>query len=302
MRPKHWWRAETGLAKLPDTAPPSILVHIAVQASPEAASPQAVSLEYTGERVVPGMTPEITFREHQMRYAFAARFVRDRVVLDIASGSGIGTDYLHKAGARLCLGLDLSLAALRFSRSCYRLPHLAACDAGRICLAGESVEVVVSFETIEHLADTRLFLAECERVLRPGGVLVCSTPNREITRWDRENPFHLAEMPIRDFSRQVSRVFDECRLYAQAPVRYPVYVARKRIVRALEDLHLKHWVKRRLHRAVDPVCAEVEFADSRADQRYAVRPNLPRWPHKPRYAIVVARKSGAPTSGEPTTW
>jgi SAM-dependent methyltransferase len=250
----------------------------------------ATQLEYTGERVMPGATPEITFREAQMRYAFAAQFVPGRVVLDVAAGSGIGTDYLRRAGARACFGLDLSWPALACARSRYRLNHLAACDATQLCLVTQSVDVIVSFETIEHLTDPRAFLCECERVLRPDGILICSTPNREITRWDEANPFHLAEMPIRDFSLRVSQVFQDCSLFGQGVVAYPLFVARKKIVRTLQTLHLKALVKRCLRVSVDHVCPEVEFADPAGNEQYAVRPGLPRWPHKPRYAIVVARK------------
>ena len=81
----------------------------------------AVQMEYTGERVVPGLTPEVIFREHQMRYAFAGQFVLGRIVLDVASGSGIGTDYLRRAGAAACFGLDLDPPALRRRVGIFRL-------------------------------------------------------------------------------------------------------------------------------------------------------------------------------------
>jgi SAM-dependent methyltransferase len=251
-------------------------------------------LDYTGERVVPGLTPETTFRESHMRYAFAAQFVRGRRVLDVACGSGIGTDYLCRAGAVLCIGLDLDHSALGYAAERYGLGQLAACDATKLCLAGGSVDVVISFETIEHVADPGEFLRECERVLQPGGLLVCSTPNREITRWDNANPFHLAEMPIGEFCRKVREVFPDHWAYGQGPVSYPLYVAKKKIGGALEKLHLKAWARRRLRMRDDRVSNEVEFAGPNEDSRFAVSSTLPRWPNKPRYSIVVARKS---TSG-----
>jgi len=246
-------------------------------------------LEFTGERVVPGLTPEITFREHQMRYAFAAQFVAGRTVLDVACGSGLGADYLRRAGARVCFGLDLDWAALACARSHFRLRSLAACDAIRLCLKTRSVEVIVSFETIEHLADPAAFLAECARVLTAGGLLICSSPNRDVSQWDR-NPFHVAEMSVKEFCRRVGQQFEECRLFAQRAVPYPLHVARRSLGGVLDTLRLKSWVRRCLRMRVDTICREVEFADANFDERYAVSPVLPRWPYKPRYAIVVARK------------
>jgi SAM-dependent methyltransferase len=256
-----------------------------------------VQLDYTGERIIAGVTPEITFREHQMRYVFAAQFVAGLRVLDIASGSGVGTDYLLRAGAASCFGLDLSPSALRYARYRYRLHHLAACDATRLCLADQSLDVIVSFETIEHLAEPRHFLLECERVLRPGGRFICSTPNREVTRWDQENPFHVTEMPVHEFYRQVSGIFADSTLYGQAPVPYPFYAAKKKIAGTLDRLHLKEWVKRRLRVKADHVCSDADFTDGKRYARYAVTRDLPPWPSKPRYAIVVARKYPGESNG-----
>src|SRR6266478_7926362 len=65
------------------------------------------TLQFTGERIVPGQVDEPLFRAHEARYVFAGRFVRDKAVLDLACGTGIGTHYLLKAGALTCLGLDI---------------------------------------------------------------------------------------------------------------------------------------------------------------------------------------------------
>ena len=51
---------------------------------------------------------------------------------------------------------------------------------------------VVSLQTVEHVWDQRRFVAECRRVLRPGGRLVLSTPNR--MTFPAGNVFHAAEL------------------------------------------------------------------------------------------------------------
>src|SRR3569833_4715162 len=64
-------------------------------------------------------------------------------------------------------------------------------------LADESVDVVVNFQVIEHLWDQAQFVGECIRVLRPGGVLLMSTPNRITFSPGRDtpiNPFHTREL------------------------------------------------------------------------------------------------------------
>src|SRR5271169_2569473 len=135
-------------------------------------------LEHTGERLVPGKTGEALFREHEARYIFAARFVKGMRVLDVACGSGIGTQCLLQAGAHSCIGLDIDRAATDYARTRYKDCIFIRCDATSLCIADASVDVVVSFETIEHVKEQKAFLLECRRVLRPGGTLVCSTPNR----------------------------------------------------------------------------------------------------------------------------
>jgi ubiquinone/menaquinone biosynthesis C-methylase UbiE len=140
-------------------------------------------LPFTGERIVPGMGAEALFRQHEVRYLFAGSFVKNNRVLDVASGSGLGTDYLLRSGAQSCVGLDIDQAAIEYARARYPNCEFTQCEATRLCLADDSVDVVVSFETIEHIKDQKAFLSECKRVLKPEGLVICSTPNRTLSRW-----------------------------------------------------------------------------------------------------------------------
>jgi GT2 family glycosyltransferase/glycosyltransferase involved in cell wall biosynthesis len=76
---------------------------------------------------------------------------------------------------------------------------------------------VVSFETIEHLEDHDGFMKEIKRLLRPGGLLIISSPNRPIysEKPNHENPFHVREMDLREFRELVGRNFANVKLYAQ---------------------------------------------------------------------------------------
>src|SRR5204863_6385381 len=107
------------------------------------------------ERLVPEEAVEASLQEHLARYRFAKERARGRV-LDVACGTGYGTEML---GA---VGVDLSLEALRYARR-HPAPYVAA-DAGRLPF-GCVFDSVVSFETIEHVSDPDRFVAECARVL-----------------------------------------------------------------------------------------------------------------------------------------
>ena len=76
-------------------------------------------LTSTGERIVPGKTPAGIFRKHELRVRFAGDFVRDRLVVDMARGTGLGWDLLMRFGARACVGLELDFQAALCAVSFY---------------------------------------------------------------------------------------------------------------------------------------------------------------------------------------
>lgn len=137
-----------------------------------------------GERTVPHLWPEnYWFRRHEVAYlSLASQPVLDTgLVLEAGSGEGYGVQLLRRAGADRVAALDYDQDALRHARRAYpedvtgravrtnltALPLTDGCAAAIICL-----------QVIEHLWTPDEFLAECARVLRPGGLLAVSTPNR----------------------------------------------------------------------------------------------------------------------------
>src|SRR5690349_799341 len=134
---------------------------------------ESLVLEPTAERMVPENSDLFTFWEHVYRYAFASRFVSGKRVLDIACGEGYGAAALQKAGAAQVIGVDISEAVCLHARNKYGIDARPG-TAEQIPLLDRSIDVIVSFETIEHVPDPHRFLDECVRILVPGGRLIIS--------------------------------------------------------------------------------------------------------------------------------
>lgn len=249
------------------------------------------NLEHTGERLVPGKTNETLFREHEARYIFASRFVKGMRVLDVACGSGMGTQYLLQAGAHSCIGADIDRAATDYAKARFKDCRFIRCDATSLCIADASVDVVVSFETIEHMKEPRTFLLECRRVLKPGGTLVCSTPNRALSRWGKTNPFHFQEFSIVEFSGLLDEIFKEVQLYAQSNELYLQHVGRKVLLRLLEGLHLTEPVRRLVRRKPAAVTSRTEFVGTCDELDSEIQPHRASLVYQPIFVIAVARKA-----------
>jgi SAM-dependent methyltransferase len=154
-------------------------------------------MKVTDERFDPSQVGRIKY-EHVHRYTLAHRFVAGKDVLDIASGEGYGCALLSTAASSV-VGVDIDDEAVRHAAAAYSdRPNVkfrtGSCAA--IPLPDDSVDVVTSFETIEHHDEHEPMMREIKRVLRPGGTLVLSSPNRAAYS-DADgftNPFHVREL------------------------------------------------------------------------------------------------------------
>jgi ubiquinone/menaquinone biosynthesis C-methylase UbiE len=182
-----------------------------------------MEMVFTGERYVPTVQGRIRY-EHLHRYALALEFVQGKSVLDIASGEGYGSAYLSKF-ANSVIGVDIDRECVNFSRNKYGdIANLefvvGSCDA--IPLSSESLDIVTSFETLEHHDKHDEMMREIKRVLKPGGVLVISAPNRltysenpQSASANPNNQFHVKEPYEYQFVSLLSRYFKNVKLYGQ---------------------------------------------------------------------------------------
>lgn len=121
-------------------------------------------------------------------------------MLDIACGSGYGSYFLLKQGAKKVIGIDNDRTTIKRAKGQFHAKNLRfiCADAALIPLTDQSVDTIVSLETIEHLAHPDIFIRELIRILKKEGVLIISTPNKNTSYGD--NPFHIREYTFQEFT------------------------------------------------------------------------------------------------------
>jgi SAM-dependent methyltransferase len=171
-------------------------------------------LEADGERVIPELQREqLVYAEHVARYRFAAQLAKGKRVLDAACGEGYGAAMLRDAGAASVVGIDNVRSVVEHARDHYGLEAVEG-DVRELPFDAGSFDLVVSFETIEHVPDPQNAVSEFRRVLAQDGRLVISTPNRD--EYLVENEFHELELTPDEFLALLSAEFPEqLRLYQQ---------------------------------------------------------------------------------------
>jgi SAM-dependent methyltransferase len=168
-------------------------------------------LDFSGERYVPGVPGEIAY-EHWHRYAFASLYAAGKTVLDVASGEGYGAHLLART-ARAVHAADIAQEAVSHARESYAEEnlHFACASCAALPYPDASFDLVVSFETIEHVdaAAQKAMLAEFRRVLKRDGCLLISSPNRAQYSDARgyRNEFHVHELYREEFQGLLAAEF-----------------------------------------------------------------------------------------------
>ena len=173
------------------------------------------TMQWTGERVLP-MNQQHDVRDlaaHSSRYIWAMRFCVHKNVLDVACGEGYGTWILSWA-ADYASGVDINKEAVEWANQCYRgMPgsrvKYFVMDAENLYWSPESVDVIVSFETIEHLVHPEALVRSVYKLLKPGGLFICSAP------WNSGSVFHVKDYTKEDLQALVSTQFSTMEYFVQ---------------------------------------------------------------------------------------
>jgi SAM-dependent methyltransferase len=153
-------------------------------------------LPVTAERIIPQHSDSEDGRLMYLRHLFAYEEAARRVpsgatVLDVGCGEGYGTHVLAHAACS-AVGVDLDGGSIAHATTAYggETCRFQIYDGISIPLPSHSVDVAVSFQVLEHVLNDTLFVTEAARVVRPGGLCMMTTPNRDLRLAPGERPWN----------------------------------------------------------------------------------------------------------------
>lgn len=177
------------------------------------------NIEFTGERFIPeyfDKSDPMTL-VHVHHYLFSLPFVKNKKVLDIACGEGYGTDILSE-NATSIIGVDIDKETIENAKKKYIKNNISfyVGSVEKINEPDESTDVIVSFETIEHVDRKKQhkFLKEAYRILKHGGLFIVSTPDKDICG-EGHNEFHIDEMNKAGFEKLLKKFFNSVEIYGE---------------------------------------------------------------------------------------
>jgi 2-polyprenyl-3-methyl-5-hydroxy-6-metoxy-1,4-benzoquinol methylase len=167
------------------------------------------------ERFVPGtIRAGLAEAEHMARYWWASQFASGRKVLDAGCGTGYGSNILAETGATGVTGVDISAPVIEAAQAAAAPgAEFEVGDITSLALDDGSVDLIVCLETLEHVDEPERALDELARVLTPDGLLVVSSPNRDV--YPPGNPHHRREFTPDELREELGRRFGQVELMRQ---------------------------------------------------------------------------------------
>jgi ubiquinone/menaquinone biosynthesis C-methylase UbiE len=190
----------------------------------------------TGERLEFYDFSDVTV-EHLHRYAIANDFVKNKVVLDIASGEGYGSYILSKNASKV-IGVDIDKETVFDAQKKYINNNLSfkVGSADKIPVDSNSIDVVVSFETIEHHDKHEEMFLEIKRVLKSDGILIMSSPDKkyysDIPGF--QNKFHIKELYFDEFKNLVNNNFKFSNFLFQKAFNFNSFISNEELFNKME--------------------------------------------------------------------
>ncbi|GEL78594.1 class I SAM-dependent methyltransferase [Tenuibacillus multivorans] len=180
-------------------------------------------IEDTGERVIPNLMDPLNplLLEHIARYQFALNYLYGRV-LDLSCGAGYGTHMIAKRRKKQVnevIGVDLDPNIIQYANNEYYHPkssyHITDATDPNLNQSFGTFDCIVSFETIEHIEDEQAILNNYDRLLKPGGTLIVSTPFGKGRGEPCGNPFHVHQLTQEEFKELFTNDYQHVEFFYQ---------------------------------------------------------------------------------------
>ncbi|APB69396.1 methyltransferase domain-containing protein [Paenibacillus polymyxa] len=165
---------------------------------------------------------DISYYEHFHRYLLAKIYVEGKKVLDIACGEGYGSHFLSQK-AKNVTAVDVDSATIEAAKQKYinnNLTYLLG-DINELDFEDKVFDVIVCYETIEHVQDPYKAFNNLKRVLKDDGILIISTPNKAVYSDEKKfsNPFHIKEFYYKEYLDLLRTRFESVHIYGQRVLR-----------------------------------------------------------------------------------
>lgn len=231
------------------------------------------------------------------RYYWAGEYCQDKDVVEVACGTGQGLGYLASISRSIRAG-DITPTLVEKARTHYgNRIEIAEMDAERLPFEPESLDVVILFEAIYYLSSAERFIEECCRVLRPGGILLLATANRDLFDFN-PSPFSIHYYNSPELLYLLSNYGFDTQFYGGSPVSstgakswFLRWVKKVAVTFNLipGSMRGKQWLKRLVFGKLVPMPNELRAGDVQYVPPIAIDGNQPDMIHQVLYCVAKLR-------------
>lgn len=162
------------------------------------------------------VSPEQVERIFQ-RYSWAADYCLGKDVLEVACGTGQGVSYLSRLARSVVAG-DYSEAILSIARKHYgERFKFEQFDAQQMPFLDDTFDVVLIFEALYYIPDVGKFFLECRRVLRPGGILLIASANKDLFDFN-PSPHSYRYLGVVELDEELGRLGFKTAFFGDTPI------------------------------------------------------------------------------------
>jgi 2-polyprenyl-3-methyl-5-hydroxy-6-metoxy-1,4-benzoquinol methylase len=222
--------------------------------------------------------------DHLQRYKYFASFYKDKIVLDAACGSGFGCEIILKHSAKKVIGIDINEQIIDNNIKKYNNPNLSfkKLNCQNLSQLNETFDLVVSFETIEHLESPDIFVKEVYNILNKNGIFICSTPNLLRFKGSNlsklNNEYHLHEFTFEELHYLLSKYFKIIDTYAQTEsLQFLRYLELKndlfqfqQVVKSSIAMRIELFIRKILNKPFQPIPFYYPFCERQTEEDFVI--------------------------------